>query len=328
VADKGVSVGEDTTEMFLNRLMVTGFKSYTEPVEVHFSPNISVIIGGNGVGKSNALDAIVWALGEDDSRSLRCGRGEDLLFAGSELNPPADEARVELTFERDGQEYVVTRCLARSGKESFLVGDAEFPTLDVFREALESLGLGGARLDVIRQEELTDFFVRSSDDRKRYLTQFVAGSAGLETLSSRFEGYLSALIPGSRAKLIVDGDGTDTDVEVSFPDKGAKRGVLLSGGEKAITSLALKLALFDSRPSPMYLLDEVEPALDWTRNHNMQDLLKKISQERQLIMVTHIRSTIQMANTVHGVRVRADGSSWLKFHFEMDDRLFKVYRCC
>lgn len=78
----------------------------------------------------------------------------------------------------------------------------------------------------------------------------------------------------------------------------------------------------------MFILDEVEPSLDWTRNHNMQNLLKNIAQNRQLIMVTHSQSTIRMADTVHGVRVRPDGSSWLKFHFLMDERLFKIYKCC
>src|SRR5574337_588764 len=98
--------------MYLSRLIVTGFKSYTEPVTVNFDERISVIIGSNGVGKSNALDAIVWGLGEDDALSLRCGSREDLLFAGSGITPPVDEARVELSFDNDGREFSVWRSIA------------------------------------------------------------------------------------------------------------------------------------------------------------------------------------------------------------------------
>ena len=136
------------------------------------------------------------------------------------------------------------------------------------------------------------------------------------------------LIPDSSARIVPRGYGEEVDVEVTFPDKGPKWGVMLSGGERAVTALALKLALFELTPSPLYMLDEVESALDWTRNHKMQELLKTLSQKRQLIIVTHFQSTIHMANTVHGVRVRPDGSSWLKFHFVMDERLFKIYKCC
>jgi chromosome segregation protein len=60
----------------------------------------------------------------------------------------------------------------------------------------------------------------------------------------------------------------------------------------------------------------------------MQELLRALSEKKQLIMITHLRSTIQLANTVHGVRTRWDGSSFLKFYFVMDERLLKLYKCC
>ncbi len=115
---------------------------------------------------------------------------------------------------------------------------------------------------------------------------------------------------------------------MNFPDKGPKKGHLLSGGERAVTALALKLAVFDQQGGPFFLLDEVEPSLDWVRNHNTQKLLKSVCQDRQLVMVTHLRSTIDIAETVHGMRLRPDGSSWLKFHFVMDERLYRLYKCC
>ncbi|AFM23588.1 AAA family ATPase [Desulfomonile tiedjei] len=314
--------------MFLSRLNVSGFKSYTEPVVVDFDEKISVIIGSNGVGKSNALDAIAWALGEDDLTRLRCGDRKDLLFSGSEITPPVEEARVELTFSGNGTEILASRALTTSGKEEFLVQNESLGSASDYRATLANLGLGYARRNIVRQERLTDFFFKAAPDRRRYILRYVTADTEFDRINTLFQEYLDALIPGSYGRIFLDEIGEDADVEVTFPKKGAKRGVLLSGGERASTALALKLALFSMAPGPMYMLDEVEPSLDWTHNHNMQELLKKLAEHRQLIIVTHFQSTIRMARTVHGVRIRPDGSSWLKFHFVMDERLFKIYKCC
>ena len=76
------------------------------------------------------------------------------------------------------------------------------------------------------------------------------------------------------------------------------------------------------------LLDEVEPSLDYSHHKSMQAFLKDVSAETQLIMITHLRSTIELADTLHGVRTRWDGSSFMKFYFVMDERLLRLYKCC
>ncbi len=314
--------------MYLSRLIVGGFKSYSEPVQVDFGEQIAVMIGSNGVGKSNALDAIVWALGEDDPTRLRSRYQADLLFAGTQTSPAADQASVVIAFEEDGEEFTVSRTLERSGEARFSVKGTELDTLEAHRRALQEAGLGNACFNVIRQEELTDFFGKTPEQRREYFARFVRTPREIESVNNRFEEFLAALIPEAEGRIIAENGLERIDVTVRFPGKGEKHETLLSGGERAETALAMKLALFESRPSPMYLLDEVEPSLDWARNSTMQGLLKRVSQDRQLIMVTHLQSTVQIAKTVHGVRVRPDGSSRLKFHYLMDERLFKMYGCC
>jgi chromosome segregation protein len=118
------------------------------------------------------------------------------------------------------------------------------------------------------------------------------------------------------------------EIEVNLPGNRLRRAHQLSGGEKSITSLALKLAIFHQLESPFFLLDEVEPSLDYTNHKSMQAFLKDVADSKQLIMITHLRSTIALANTVHGVRTRWDGSSFMKFYFVMDERLLRLYKCC
>ena len=79
--------------MHLADVTIEGFKSYSEPTDLSFQPGIGVIIGNNGVGKSNSLDAILWALGENDLAKLRCQDEHELFFAGSKASPPATHPR-------------------------------------------------------------------------------------------------------------------------------------------------------------------------------------------------------------------------------------------
>ncbi|MGC8659498.1 MAG: hypothetical protein ACP5U1_10535, partial [Desulfomonilaceae bacterium] len=177
-------------------------------------------------------------------------------------------------------------------------------------------------------ETSSNFFLWDTSSRRQYIESFISDEGQIDEVNRLFHQYVDSLMPGTSGKLLYDKNDDHVDIELTFPDKGPRRAILLSGGERASTALALKLALFNLNPSPAYMFDEIEPSLDWTHGHNMQDLLKMLSQDHQLILITHFQSTIRLANTVHGVRIRPDGSSWLKFHFVMDERLFKIYKCC
>ncbi len=105
--------------MHLEDVNVQGFKSFSQKTEMSFQPGISVIIGNNGVGKSNILDAVVWAMGEDDISKMRCHDPAELFFVGSKDTPPAERIRVELNFkqgtENNAPAVQVVRELTRGG---------------------------------------------------------------------------------------------------------------------------------------------------------------------------------------------------------------------
>jgi chromosome segregation ATPase len=326
--------------MHLEDVIIEGFKSFSEPTAMSFQPGIGVIMGNNGAGKSNILDAIVWALGENNLSKLRLLEQEEIFFAGNKAYPPAEQVKVELVFKEGSDakspELRLVRALRRDGSDSYQVQDQTLG-LPSYRKKLKAAGLVDALKTIIRQEQINDLLSRAPSDRLRWIAG-LNGKKDLEALPGElmdqtdplFQRYLHYLFPEGEGRLrIVNGKkGQGLEAEVAVKGKNIRRAHQLSGGEKSITSLALKLALFDRLCSPFYLLDEVEPALDYINHKSMQALLKELAAKKQLIMITHLRSTIELANTLHGVRSRPDGSSFMKFYFVMNERLLRLYKCC
>jgi chromosome segregation ATPase len=326
--------------MHLEDVNVQGFKSFSQKTEMSFQPGISVIIGNNGVGKSNILDAVVWAMGEDDIAKMRCHDPAELFFVGSKDSPPAERIRVELNFkegtDKNASAVQVVRELTRAGDSSYFVDGASVDRRD-YGKCLAEFNLDDTLKTIIKQEQINDMLMLDPVRRRRRISRLidVENEAQLEDritaeIAPKFETYLQYLFPeGSGALKTVSKNGAmGLNIEVNLRGDRKRKAHQLSGGEKSVTSLALQLAVFGQLKSPIFLLDEVEPALDYTNHKSMQALLKNLAENRQLIMITHLRSTIQLANTVHGIRTRNDGSSFMKFYFVMDERILRLYKCC
>ncbi len=326
--------------MHLEEVNIEGFKSFSENTNMGFQPGIGVIIGNNGVGKSNILDAIVWAMGEDDIGRLRCYKRDELFFGGSKTYLPAERVRVELLFKegsaKDSTVFKLSRNMSRNGRSRFRVEDKPCSRAD-FRRKLDSLKLGHSLKTIIRQEEINDLIQLAPHKRFSAIRNLLAlkSEADLvkqiqDHVTPLFYRYMSYLMPLAEVHLdvLLEKGRRGIEIEITLSGNRVRRAHQLSGGEKAITSLALKLAVFHLLDSQFYLLDEVEPSLDYTNHKSMQAFLKDVAADKQLIMITHLRSTIDLAHTVHGVRTRFDGSSFMKFYFLMDERLLRLYKCC
>jgi len=326
--------------MHLEEVNIEGFKSFSEKTEMGFEPGIGVIVGNNGVGKSNILDAIVWALGERGLGRIRCYDPQEQFFSGSGQYPPAPVARVELIFkngtDQDKPRTTLVREMSRSGEDQYLI-DGVPRSHDDYRRELDALKLKHALQTIIRQEEINDIMQCDPAGRFEIISSLLGEidpSELTETLQKSIEPlfirYMSYLMPLGEVKLqeISHNGLNGIDIDITLPGNRRRRAHQLSGGEKAITSLALKLAVFHRLETPFYLLDEVEPSLDYTNHKSMQAFLKDVSSDKQLIMITHLRTTMDLADTLHGVRTRFDGSSFMKFYFVMDERLLRMYKCC
>ena len=155
------------------------------------------------------------------------------------------------------------------------------------------------------REDLLDI-VREVD--ARVVQVFTEAYADIER---EFEGVFSRLFPGGEGRLILtdpsDMLNTGVDVEARPPGKKVKRLSLLSGGERSLTAVAFLVSLFKARPSPFYVLDEVEAALDDVNLGRLIDIIEELRDSSQLIVITHQKRTMEIADALYGVSMRGDG---------------------
>jgi chromosome segregation protein len=130
-------------------------------------------------------------------------------------------------------------------------------------------------------------------------------------VAREFEIVFAALFPGGEGRLLLtepdDMLTTGIEVEARPPGKKVKRLSLLSGGEKSLTAVAMLVAIFRARPSPFYVLDEVEAALDETNLNRLIALFELLRDRSQLIVITHQKATMEVADALYGVSMRGDG---------------------
>ncbi|BEP16559.1 chromosome segregation protein SMC [Acidothermaceae bacterium B102] len=136
-------------------------------------------------------------------------------------------------------------------------------------------------------------------------------SSAYEDVAREFEVVFSILFPGGQGRLVLT-DAADLlasgiEIEARPPGKKVKRLSLLSGGERSLTAVAFLCAIFRARPSPFYVLDEVEAALDDRNLGRLLDLLSELRSTSQLIIITHQKRTMEIADALYGVSMRGDG---------------------
>nr|WP_246211506.1 chromosome segregation protein SMC [Phytoactinopolyspora alkaliphila] len=214
---------------------------------------------------------------------------------------PATQRRVP--YVREEQEKRLRKAerdLARLGKVNPLALE-EYSALEerhaFLAEQLEDLKR--------TRKDLLDI-VKEVDDR----VQEVFTSA-FEDTAREFAQVFSRLFPGGEGRLVLtepdDMLTTGIEVEARPPGKKVKRLSLLSGGERSLVAVAFLVALFKARPSPFYILDEVEAALDDTNLGRLLAIYEELRERSQLIVITHQKRTMEIADALYGVSMRGDG---------------------
>ncbi|HXF81493.1 MAG TPA: AAA family ATPase, partial [bacterium] len=168
--------------MYLKRLELHGFKTFADRTELEFTPGITAIVGPNGSGKSNVFDAIRWALGETGYKTLRSGRMDDVIFAGSEARRAMGMGEVSLTINNDSgalpvdyTEVTVTRRANRGGEGEYLLNMVPCRLRDIQMLFLGT-GLGGRSYSLIGQGQV-DSVLNAGPEERRGLLEEAAGLA-------------------------------------------------------------------------------------------------------------------------------------------------------
>ena len=164
-----------------------------------------------------------------------------------------------------------------------------------------------AQLEDLRQskKDLLDIVAEIDERVEQVFAEAFADTA------EQFEGVFSRLFPGGEGRLVLTDPSnmltTGIEVEARPPGKKVKRLSLLSGGERSLVAVALLVAIFKARPSPFYIMDEVEAALDDTNLGRLIMLFEELRNSSQLIVITHQKKTMEVADALYGVSMRGDG---------------------
>ena len=173
--------------MRLKRVRIFGFKTFADRTDVNLGGGVIAVVGPNGCGKSNLVDAILWGLGEGNARQLRAQTGQDVIFSGSANRKPVGFAEVTLIFDNedgalpiDSAEVSITRKLNRSGDSDYYINKRSCRLRDV-HDLLSDSGLGRAGYSIVGQKEIDQALAASAEDRRAWVDE----AAGVQRYRTR-----------------------------------------------------------------------------------------------------------------------------------------------
>ncbi|MBE1497671.1 chromosome segregation protein [Amycolatopsis lexingtonensis] len=217
---------------------------------------------------------------------------------GEDVTPPPP-----MPYDRDTQ----ARRAKRAEKDLSLLGKVNPLALEEFAALEERYKFLSTQLEDLKDTRKDLEAVIKQVDEK--ILEVFAGAYA--DVAREFETVFSVLFPGGEGRMVLtepdDLLSTGVDVEARPPGKKVKRLSLLSGGEKSLVAVGMLVAIFRARPSPFYVMDEVEAALDDTNMRRLIGLLEQLRDSSQLIIITHQKPTMEIADALYGVSMQGDG---------------------
>lgn len=225
--------------MHLKRLEIKGFKTFADHTELDFHPGINIIVGPNGCGKSNIVDAIRWVMGEANVRALRGHRNEDVIFSGTDKHRALGMAQVEMTVDNhdgslpvDYTEICISRKMFRSGESEFYLNKSRVRMKDIARLYTDT-GLGKKGYSIISQGELERVLNGQPFDRRLMLEE----AAGTIRYRQQREEVEQRILQTSQDLL---------RVEDILAELGIRKAELFAKAQKARAYIDLKSELDDA----------------------------------------------------------------------------------
>ncbi|GCE40514.1 Chromosome partition protein smc [Rhodococcus wratislaviensis] len=255
------------------------------------------ILDQHGIG----LDDLIAEYGPDVAlppSALEMEEYEQAKERGEQVTMPAP-----IPYDRTTQE----RRAKRAEKDLATLGKVNPLALEEFAALEERYNFLSTQLEDVKTAR-KDLLGVVADVDARILQVFTEAYADVER---EFVQVFAKLFPGGEGRLVLTDPSdmltTGIEVEARPPGKKVKRLSLLSGGEKSLTAVAMLVAIFRARPSPFYVMDEVEAALDDTNLRRLIGLFEQLREKSQLIVITHQKPTMEVADALYGVSMRGDG---------------------
>ncbi len=173
--------------MRLKRVKIFGFKTFADRTEFDLHGNMIAIVGPNGCGKSNLVDAVLWGLGEGNARHLRAQSSQDVIFSGSSRRKPVGFAEVTLLFDNEdgllpvqSSEVSITRRLNRAGESDYYINRQSCRLRDIV-DLLADSGLGRTGYSIVGQKDIDQALAASAEDRRAWVDE----AAGVQRYRAR-----------------------------------------------------------------------------------------------------------------------------------------------
>ncbi|WP_054029012.1 chromosome segregation protein SMC [Bacillus sp. FJAT-28004] len=265
--------------MFLKRIELSGFKSFADRTEMEFVTGITAVVGPNGSGKSNISDGIRWVLGEQSAKSLRGGKMEDIIFAGSDARKAVNYSEVSLTLDNsDGalpleyNEVTVTRRVHRSGDSEYLINKQPCRLKDI-TELFMDTGIGKEAYSIIGQGRIEEILSTRSEDRRGIFEE----ASGIVKYKSRKREAQRKLDETEQNLLRIHDLVTELEDQV---------GPLRKQSEKAIHFKALKEQL-KTKEISMYVHNIEQIHGSWTEANGKLERLQQEQLQLSTVVSKH-----------------------------------------
>ena len=297
--------------MRIKSLQVHGFKSFVDRTVFTFKDGVTAVVGPNGCGKSNVVDAIRWVMGEQSARRLR-GRGmDDVIFAGSDSRPPIGMAEVQLTFDNEsGQapaayatyaEIQITRRLYRSGESEYLMNKAPARLRDI-QDFFRDTGIGAKGYTIVEQGKVAEIVSAKADER-RILIEEAAGITKYKARRREAEGKLKSTEQNlTRVSDVL----REIKRQISSLERQAKKAARFKRLRETQRVLDLSLAL-DERADLLETVDGARSSMtelkDAVTTITTQLAERELSIERKRIELTEAEKAVtQGSERLYGLR--------------------------
>jgi chromosome segregation protein len=288
--------------MKLKKLEINGFKSFVEKNSIEFPPGISAVVGPNGCGKSNVVDAIKWVMGEQSVKQLRGKSMEDVIFSGTNGKPAVNMAEVSLTLANDNghapeefkdfTEIMLTRRLYRSGESAYFINKQQCRLKDIHNIFMGS-GMGTKSYSVIQQGNIGIITDAGPDERR----VFIEEAAGITRYKTRKKEALSKVQATNQNLLRVTDIIAEIKRQMAGLKRQAKKAERYKKHQRRIRALDIGIALhyYDDYT---HKIDETDRVLTNLKDTDVEDTtrLKKLDAEIEKIKFQRSEKNQEISN--------------------------------